>query len=137
MNDEVIKQINEAEERLAKAMLGSDVAGLDELLSEKLIFTDHLGRLLTKGDDLESHRRGVIKLDELAGSEQTIKLAGDCAIVFVRMHIAGSFFGQPGSGDFRFTRVWSRNDEGEWQVVAGHSVLIAQEKEDREADLES
>jgi hypothetical protein len=41
-------------------MLRSDVVVLDELLAPELIFTNHLGRVLGKEDDLAAHRSGVL-----------------------------------------------------------------------------
>lgn len=43
MTNTIETQILEAEERLRLAMLGSDVAALDELLAPDLIFTSHSG----------------------------------------------------------------------------------------------
>ena len=48
-------KIIELEERLRLAMLNSDVATLDELISPNLLFTNHLGVLVSKEDDLSAH----------------------------------------------------------------------------------
>lgn len=45
---EVIK----AESRLRQAMLSSDIASMDQLISGELLSTNHLGRLLSKQADL-------------------------------------------------------------------------------------
>jgi hypothetical protein len=63
-------QIVEVEDQLKTAMLSSDVAALDELLAPNLIFTNHLGQLLGKNDDLAAYRSGVLKIAELEPSEQ-------------------------------------------------------------------
>jgi ketosteroid isomerase-like protein len=44
---------------------------------------------------------------------------GDIAIVVTRSNLAGTYDGQPFSGDFRYTRVWRQMGSG-WQIVAGH-----------------
>jgi Domain of unknown function (DUF4440) len=54
-------QIVDAEDQLRIAMLSSDVAALDELLAPELIYTNHLGQLLGKDDDLAAYRSGVLK----------------------------------------------------------------------------
>ncbi|MCL6484569.1 MAG: nuclear transport factor 2 family protein, partial [Janthinobacterium lividum] len=41
-------QVLDAEERLRLAMLASDVAALNILLADQLLFTNHLGHLLSK-----------------------------------------------------------------------------------------
>jgi hypothetical protein len=42
------EDIQTLEERLRIAMLNSDVDALDELLSEELLFTNHLGIIVSK-----------------------------------------------------------------------------------------
>lgn len=125
MSNVIQTQILEAEERLRQAMLSSDVSALDELLSPELIFTNHLGQVLRKEDDLDAHRSGLVKITELTPSERHVLLKADAAIVSVRMHLAGSYAGVTLEADFRFTRVWAPSSGGTWQVVAGHSSVVA------------
>jgi len=119
-------QIVEAEEKLRTAMLSSDVAALNELLAPDLIFTNHLGQLLGKKDDLAAYSSGVLKIGGLEPSEQHVRIFDEVAVVSVRMQVSGTYDGAPANGDFRFTRVWARSQQERWQIVAAHSVLIAQ-----------
>lgn len=48
-------QVLNAEERLRLAMMDSDVAQLTLLLADDLLFTNHLGHLLSKQADLAAH----------------------------------------------------------------------------------
>lgn len=120
-------QILKVEERLRLAMLASDVKVLDELIAPELIFTNHLGNVLNKQDDLAAHQSGLLSIEELEQSEQKIQVFGAIAIVSVRMQITGTYNNAPADGDFRFTRVWSLNSRGTWQIVAGHSCLMAKQ----------
>jgi len=119
-------QIVEVEDQLRTAMLSSDVAALNELLAPDLIFTNHLGQLLGKSEDLTAYRSGVLKIAGLEPSEQHVRVLGEVAVVSVRMQVSGTYEGAPANGDFRFTRVWARSQQEIWQIVAAHSVLIAQ-----------
>ncbi len=125
MNITFETQIIDAEERLRLAMLASDVIVLNELLAPELIFTNHLGQLMTKQDDLNAHESGMIQIDALNASERHIQLYGEVAIVLVRMQLSGSYAGQPASGDFRFTRVWAVSSSGNWHIVAAHIGMVA------------
>ena len=125
MSDTIENQIVEVEQRLRQAMLASDVSALDELLAPELVFTSHLGQVLSKQDDLGAHQSGLVQISELTPSEQTIQVHGDVAVVAVRVHLAGSYAGTPSEADFRFTRVWARSAGGNWQVVAGHASIAA------------
>jgi ketosteroid isomerase-like protein len=124
MNPTAESRIQEVEERLRAAMLSSDVDALDELLAPGLFFTNHLGQLLGKEDDLASHRSGMLKVSELKASEQHVQIHGDVAIDSVRMQLSGTYNGEPANGDFRFTRVWAQSVEGAWRVVAAHAGLV-------------
>jgi ketosteroid isomerase-like protein len=119
-------QIVEMEDQLRTAMLSSDIATLYELLAPDLIFTNHLGQLLGKSDDLAAYSSGVLKIAGLEPSEQHVRVLGEVAVVSVRMQVSGTYEGAPANGDFRFTRVWTRSQLERWQIVAAHSVLIAQ-----------
>lgn len=124
MNNTMGSGIVETEEKLRKAMVSSDTTVLDQLLSPKLIFTNHLGQVISKADDIEGHKSGDLKIENMEFSEQKIMFAGDIAIVSVLAIISGSYKGMPANGSFRFTRVWE-NDNNEWKVIAGHSSIVA------------
>ncbi len=125
MNEKIHNQIIEAEEKLRLAMLHSDVKALDRILSSRLIFTNHLGHVVGKEEDLAGHKSGALKLYSLSASEQQILLTGNVAIVSARMQLSGSYNGTPINGVFRFTRVWSQSEDGTWQIIAGHSSIVS------------
>ncbi|MEM6451769.1 MAG: nuclear transport factor 2 family protein [Cyanobacteria bacterium P01_D01_bin.105] len=120
MKDKIIK----LEERLRLAMLNSDIAELDELISPDLLFTNHFGTLVSKEDDLNAHASKAFVFESLDLSELKILVYENSAVVSVRAEIQGYYNDQPTNGSFRFTRFWS-NTSGKWQVVAGHSSVIA------------
>lgn len=114
-----------AEERLRLAMLSSSVDELDALLADELLFTNHLGHLLSKEADLAAHRSSQLTISALSASEFQLRIDGALAVVSVRVALQGSYHGQPASGDFRFTRVWARRAGGALQVIAAHSGVVA------------
>ena len=118
------QQILELERRLRDAMRGSDLDELDALLADGLVFTDHLGALWGKQDDLTAHRVGAIRVRSVEASEERIQVHDGVAVVNVRLTISGIFSGQEASGDFRFTRVWVPGRDGRWQVVAAQATLV-------------
>lgn len=119
------EQITDLEHRLRNAMLNGLVADLDELLAPDLIFTNHVGQLLGKQDDLDAYRSGVLKIAQLSPTEQQMRTAGNAVVVSVRMQLQGTYAGQPANGDFRFTRVWVSSPQNAWHVVAAHAGLVA------------
>lgn len=118
------KEIVEAEKCLKLAMISSDIEVLNQLLSKDLIFTNHMGQILSKNDDLAAHKKGDFKISDLSLTDQIIKVSGDVVIVSVHAIIVGTYKGETTNGDFRFTRVWGKLDS-RWQVLAGHSSIVA------------
>src|SRR5689334_23884780 len=113
-------QVSDAEERLRLAMLFSDTRALDELLSDELRFTDHLGHVNSKADELAGHQSGALSLMELAPVEQHIQLLPGGAVVTVLKHVLGRYQGQPINQHLRYTRVWAAGPEGALRVIASH-----------------
>ena len=107
------------EAALRRAQLASDVAVLDRLVDDALIFTGPDGAVYGKQDDLDAHRRGMVRITRLEPSEERIQRFGSIAVVSVRMEMSGTFQGATFAGPFRYTRVWCARPEG-WRIVAGH-----------------
>jgi ketosteroid isomerase-like protein len=118
------EQIQRLERRLRDAMRTSALDELDALLADDLVFTDHLGGLWGKQDDLAAHRSGEIQIGALSASQEQILVMGGAAVVNVLLEISGTFGGREASGAFRFTRVWAPTSSGQWRVVAAHSTLV-------------
>ncbi len=112
------------EEQLRMSMINSDLSALDQLLADDLIFTNHLGHVMSKQDDLEAHRTGFVKIQSIDQSEQVIKTGKEMAIVSVVSRICGEFGGMPSDVSFRFTRIWQKINSNQWKVVAAHSTLV-------------
>jgi hypothetical protein len=117
-------QIIELEERLREAMLHSDVAELDDLIAPELLFTNHLGQIISQREDLDAHRSEKFKFTEITPSERQIQLKDGFAVVSVLMHILGSYEGTPVKQNIRFTRVWAISTSGSIQIIAGHTSAI-------------
>lgn len=122
-----------AEAALRRAQLSSDVAELDRLVDEELVFTGPDGALYAKADDLDAHRSGMIRINTLEPSEERIQRFGNIAVISVRMDMSGTFRGEPFTGPFRYTRIWCARPDG-WRVVAGHVSGVAPGS-DRSRDL--
>ena len=117
-------QIIELEERLRQAMLRSDVVELDALIAPELLFTNHLGQVVSKGADLDAHSSGRFKLTELTPSDRQIQINDGFAVVSVLMHMLGSYEGTPVEQNIRFTRVWASSTSSSIQIIAGHTSAI-------------
>jgi ketosteroid isomerase-like protein len=113
------------EAALRQAQLTSNVQELDRLVDDALVFTGPNGAVYGKQDDLDAHRRGLIRITRLEPSEERVQRFGHIAVVSVRMEMSGTFEGAAFAGPFRYTRVWRAHENG-WRIVAGHvSAVLA------------
>jgi ketosteroid isomerase-like protein len=109
------------EARLRAAQLTADVAELDALISNELLFTGPDGTLGTKAADLESHRSGAVRFRAHEPEELRVRHVGPTvAIAALRARLAVEVGGQTVHGTFRYTRVWSQEADGMWRVAGGH-----------------
>src|SRR5215470_1106770 len=69
---------------LRRAQLASDVAALDRLLDDSLVFTGPDGRIYGKADDLHLHRTGGIRIHRLEPSDERIQRLGEVAVITLR-----------------------------------------------------
>jgi ketosteroid isomerase-like protein len=112
------QEIRDAEAKLVEAMKASDVATLDHLLDERLVFVGPDGALYRKEDDLARHRTGAQRITQLEVEQMTIVPHGSTAVAVVDTRLAGSIHGAAFAGRYRYLRVWQRAGAG-WVVIAG------------------
>jgi Domain of unknown function (DUF4440) len=119
MNPDIEAQIRACETRLYAAMLASDVAELDVLIADGLLFVGPTGELATKAMDLELHRTGGTKFHELVSKELVMRVCSEqSAIAAAKIFLSGTYLGNDFAGDFRYLRVWGHGENG-WQIVGG------------------
>ena len=109
------------EARLRAAQMSADVAALDALIDDDLLFTGPDGAVGTKAQDLAAHASGAVRFREHEPTELRVRRVGhDVAIVALRARLAVEVGGTVVQGAYRYTRVWARDEAGTWRVVGGH-----------------
>ena len=109
------------EARLRRAQLDADVAALDALIADELLFTGPDGQLGTKAQDLAAHGSGVVRFREHEPEELRVRRVGaDVVVSALRARLAVEVAGMLVRGVYRYTRVWAREGGGPWRVVGGH-----------------
>lgn len=119
-----IETIVNAEIELLTAIKNADVAMLDKMLHDDLLFNLPDGQVITKEFDLESYRSGKMKIETLEAADQIIKIIENTAVVSVIVVLKGTYDNNVLAGAFRYIRVWKQFDES-LKVIAGSCAQMA------------
>ena len=120
IDDEILA----CESALRQAQLTGDVAMLDRLLDDLLVFTGIDGSLASKADDLSLHRSGRLRISRMDPTDRQLLHLGETSVVSVRMNAEAVMDGVPVAAALRYTRIWHRRPDG-WRLVAGHMSTVS------------
>lgn len=113
-------RIIEYEEMLRSAILSNNIELLEELLSDELIFVNHLGQWLSKEEDINVHRSKSLDMAGMEVLEQEVKLFQELAVTVTKVALNGALAtGESIGGEYSYTRVW-KDVEGKLKVVSCH-----------------
>lgn len=118
-------ELREAERRLQAAQLAGDIAALDQLLDDRLIFTfGPDGKCYTKQDDLNVHRSRQQILTKVIEEGLTVLVEGRTGVTWFLGALEGTFDSTPFALRLRYTRTWIHDDDHGWRVVAAHASSV-------------
>jgi len=90
------------EQKLIEAYKNNNIEASSEHNHDNLVFNSPDGRVLSKTDDIESIKSGVLKIQEYNPGDYTVKLIADIAAVSVSIYIKGKIADNEFEGNFRF-----------------------------------
>jgi hypothetical protein len=111
------------EDALLGAITTNDIALLDDLLHDDLLFNGPDGQTGTKAQDLANYRSGGIQLRRADASDRLVRPIGDVVVVAVTVVLEGSYLGVRVDGRYRYLRVWQRSGET-FRVIGGSVVAM-------------
>jgi ketosteroid isomerase-like protein len=112
------RDIDQMEEAWRKAALSGDVAVMDGLLADDYIGITASGILLSKEETLARLRNRQRHITEIELSDSKVRFYGATALVTSFAHVTGTNAEGEAIGDFRYTRVYIRNAQGQWKIVS-------------------
>ncbi|MBF5030783.1 nuclear transport factor 2 family protein [Micromonospora sp. ANENR4] len=115
-----VEALRAAERRLQRAQLSSDVAALDRLIDDRLVFTGPDGRLYSKQDDLHVHRSGRQTMTRVDEEDLAVLVAGDTGVTWFLGTVEGTLAGEPFLARVRYTRTWILDEDEGWRLLAAH-----------------
>jgi ketosteroid isomerase-like protein len=111
-------EIDQLEEAWRDALLKANIAAMDSLLSDDYMAITPNGTLQSKEQALANLRSGSTHFTSLEVSDRKVRFYGGTALVTSRADVSGTNASGEFSGSFRYTRVYVRNERGEWKIVS-------------------
>jgi ketosteroid isomerase-like protein len=116
MSDEILG----LEDKRFAAMIARDLAALEKLTHEQLLYTHSSGNTDTRASWLESIRGGKARYRSVKCSDRKVRTVGEVALVTGRAAIEVEIEGQPKSLRLAFLNAWARTPQG-WKFIAWQS----------------
>jgi len=117
------KAVATAVESFRKAMVDPDKAVLDKLTVEELSYGHSSGVVQDKQEFIEALTSGKSDFVSIDLTEQTVKIAGNAAIVRHILSAATNDGGKPGTVKLSVLMVWQERN-GEWKLLARQAVKV-------------
>ncbi len=117
------QMIIDLDRKRMNAMAQKDIATLNALLSDNLIYTHSTARLDTKKSFIEAMESGRTVYTGVEPSDVKAQDLGTAVVLtgMARMHVMSN--GRPNNFGVRFTDVYVNNG-GQWQMVAWQSTRL-------------
>jgi ketosteroid isomerase-like protein len=121
-NDKAAQEVIEFRNRYIEAEENRDIAFLDKILADDFFALNPQGKLLNKSQQIENLKRPDRTLKVLNARETHVQFYanGDVAILTEHVTVDGKDKGVPFGGEYRFLRVFNRQN-GSWKVVLAQS----------------
>jgi hypothetical protein len=123
---EIQKAILAVDNERYEAMQKKDMAALDRLHADGLVFINTKGRMLNKAEYMEEIRSGNLKFLSVETDDYKFCIYGDTVIMSGRAKSVVEYHGVVNKRPRRFTSVFIKM-QGQWRLVAHQATLIADE----------
>ena len=120
------KEILAVDNERYEAMQKRDMAAMDRLHADGLVFINTKGRMLNKAQYLEEVRSGNLKFLSVEVDDTHFFTYGDTVIMSGRAKSAVEYHGVVNKKPRRFTSVFIKL-QGQWRLVAHQATIIADE----------
>ncbi len=116
-NGAIHKQIEQLEQQWHTALLAEDNAAIANMLGESYIGIGPDGTIASRAEELQARNSGKQRTGKLDVEDEKIRIYGTTAVVTSKVRVEGLYAGEPITGEYRYTRVWSLT-RGQWHIVS-------------------
>ena len=113
-----VAEVRTREEELRLAMLASDTAALGGLLAAEYLSTSAVGHTSTRAETILAYGARLVRVDSAAIRDLDLRVYGSAVVALGYLDWSGEAAGQPFHATARFQRVWAREADGRWMLVA-------------------
>ncbi len=115
---EIRHEIDHLEEAWRVAILRQDSTAMGTLLADDYMAITAYGTLQTRDQALANLRSGRMHFTTLDVFDRKVRFYGKTALVTSQAEVKGTTPDGDISGDYRYTRVYVRDAQGNWKIVS-------------------
>ena len=120
-----INAVSEAVAQLRQAMLSADGEKLTSLAHEELTYGHSGGQMQNKQEFVDTFTSGASVFTRIDISDQSIRIAGDTAIVRHILKATTNDKGKgPGNVNISILLVWVKGENDNWKLLARQAVKV-------------
>jgi ketosteroid isomerase-like protein len=108
------------------AILSANTVAMGSLLADDYMGITPFGTLQTKDETLAGLRSGQIHFTALYLSDRKVRFYGATAVVTSLAQVQGKTAEGNVSGNYRYTRVYARDPQGNWKIVSFEASRVRQ-----------
>jgi len=124
-NPEIEKTIINIEDEKDRAMQTRDMAVLDRIYADDLVFVNAKGQVLTKAQRMKEFESEKVKYLSFDQGDYRFHIYGDTVVLTGRSNSVVNYHGTVNSVPRRFTSVYTKLN-GQWRLVAHQATLITE-----------
>lgn len=111
-------EIDQLEQNWRDAILHRNASVMDALLADDYVAITSNGTLQSKEQTLANLRNGALHFASIDFSDRKVRFYGQTALVTSRAEIKGTTADGEISGSYRYTRVYVKDEKGNWKIVS-------------------
>ncbi|MGH9340907.1 MAG: nuclear transport factor 2 family protein [Acidobacteriota bacterium] len=116
-------EIVQAEKEWVAGVLSGDLAALDGMLADQLIYAHSTGVIENKGEYMERLRRGAQKYDRIEHESVTVRSYGEAAVAHSKVRMSGTSDTRAFDNRLIMMHTWVKQG-GKWRLAAHQTTLL-------------
>lgn len=118
----LVEEVRQFECAWGEAYIRRDTAALERILSDDYTFTDPLGGVTDKRQNLDYISSGLFRIEDTHSRDVRVRIYGETAVVTALSIFRASYKGFKVRGRYQYTDVLVRR-QGRWYAVASQATL--------------